>query len=314
MIRIGVIGVGSLGKHHARIYDAMRHVDLTCIVDTDIAAAKKIGKKYKAEYFKNYHGIVEKVDAVSIAAPTPFHYEIAKFFLEHKIHVLVEKPITVSVEEADDLILLAEKNKVILQVGHIERFNPAVVEAQKHIKDARFIEINRLGPYSPRCSNVGVVLDLMVHDLDMVLFLTDSKPVSIDAVGASVMSQTEDIANVRIRFKNSCVANISASRVSLERFRKFRIFQHDSYLSLDYEKQSLKMYSKREGVEKIETLKDILFMKIPIKKEEPLYLELKDFIECIEQNTFPKVSGVHGRDALKLALDITEQIRQFSSK
>ncbi|MCP4482711.1 MAG: Gfo/Idh/MocA family oxidoreductase [bacterium] len=312
MLKTSVIGVGSLGQHHARIYAGMKDINLVAVVDSDEKNGKKQAKKYKATYLKDYHQLVGKVDAVSIAVPTPLHFEVAKFFLENKIHCLVEKPITVTLKEADTLISLAEKNGVILQVGHIERFNPAILHAQNFLKNPRFIEINRLGPYSPRVSHVGVVLDLMVHDLDMVLFLTGSKVTSIDAVGTKVISGCEDIANVRLHFESGCVANISASRVSLEKLRKIRVFQDDSYISLNYEKQDLKVYQKKSGIEKVESLKDITLTTHVPKKEEPLFLELRDYIDCIKASKPPKVDGLHGRAALALALEIVKQIEKLS--
>ena len=228
---------------------------------------EKLNENKKIQIFADYKELVGKVDAVSIVSPTPIHHEIAKFFLENKIHCLVEKPITTTIEQADELIEIAAKNDLILQVGHIERFNPAIIELQNFVKQPRYIDINRLGPYSARVSHVGVVLDLMVHDLDMVLFLTNSEVESVDAVGTKVISEHEDIANVRIKFKNGCVANISASRVSLDKFRKIRIFQSDSYISLDYENQSFKMYKKKENLDKIQSLLDIEIKKFAAKKK-----------------------------------------------
>ena len=343
MLRIGVIGVGSLGQHHARNYMNINGAKLVAIVDNNEAQAKKIAEKLSskpdeqkncclfvkfANFFKSqeqscsdcsceriqvftdYRDLLGKVDAVSIACPTPQHHEIAKFFLENNIHCLVEKPITVTLEEADELIELAKKNDLILQVGHIERFNPAIIEIQNYVKSPKYIDINRLGPYSARVAHVGVVLDLMVHDLDMVLFLTDSEVESVDAVGTRVISEHEDIANVRLRFKNGCVANISASRVSLDKFRKIRIFQPDSYISLDYEHQTFKVYRKKANVQKLEGLGDIDIFKFSAKKNEPLYLELSDFVDCVINHRQPKVSGRHGRNALKLALEVTSKINE----
>jgi predicted dehydrogenase len=349
-LRVGVIGVGSLGQHHARNYATMANVSLVAIVDNNLAQAQKISENLtstsketqknknffskifsripvetpnsgvsitqsqqpqKIQIFTDYKDLLGKVDAVSISSPTPLHYEIAKFCLENKIHCLVEKPITTTIEQADELIDISNKNNVILQIGHIERFNPAIIELQNFVKKAKYIDINRLGPYSARVAHVGVVLDLMVHDLDMVLFLTNSEVESVDAVGTRVISEHEDIANVRLKFKNGCVANISASRVSLEKLRKIRIFQTDSYISLDYEHQSFKLYKKKENLLRIEKLTDIEIVKFAPKKNEPLYLELMDFVDCVINNKKPKVDGTHGRNALKLALDVTSKINEF---
>ncbi|MGD9108035.1 MAG: Gfo/Idh/MocA family oxidoreductase [Gammaproteobacteria bacterium] len=305
-IKVGVIGVGSLGQHHARIYASMPEVELVGIVDTDGQRAKNIANKLNTIVFDSADELLNKVDAVNIVTPTPLHFSIAKFAIEKKVHCLVEKPITVTLDEADELIRLAEAHNVLLQVGHIERFNPAIIEAHQHITHPKFIEVDRLGPYSPRMSHIGVVLDLMVHDLDMLLYFTRSEVVSIDAVGTKVFSDFADIANVRIKFANGCVANVSASRVSLKKLRKIRVFQDDAYISLNFEKQNLKIYKKKK--EKLESLKDIKIMRPRIKKNEPLLLELKDFVNCVIEKSSPLVCGVQGRNALELALEVSRQI------
>ncbi|MGD9152364.1 MAG: Gfo/Idh/MocA family oxidoreductase [Gammaproteobacteria bacterium] len=305
-VKVGVIGIGSLGQHHARIYASMPEVELIGIVDIDKQRAKNIANKLNTIVFDSADALLDKVDAVNIVTPTPLHFSIAKLAIEKKVHCLVEKPITVAVDEADELIRLAEVHDVLLQVGHIERFNPAIIEAYKHITYPKFIEVDRLGPYSPRMSHIGVVLDLMVHDLDMLLYLTQSEVVSIDAVGTKVFSDFEDIANVRIKFANGCVANVSASRVSLKKLRKIRVFQDDAYISLNFEKQNLKIYKKKK--EQLENLKDIKIMRPRIKKNEPLLLELKDFIHCVVEKSSPLVCGVQGRNALELALEVSRQI------
>ncbi|MDR0676776.1 MAG: Gfo/Idh/MocA family oxidoreductase [Elusimicrobiota bacterium] len=315
MIKVGVVGVGRLGQHHARNYafENIKNSNLVAVCDVDEETTKKIAKKFKVDYFSDYKNFLGKVDAVSIVVPTHLHFEVAKFFLSHKIHCLVEKPITTTLQEAQELIDIAYKNDLILQVGHIERFNPAIIEIQKFIKNPKYIDVNRLGTYSQRVSNISVVLDLMVHDLDMVLFLTNSEVEKVDAAGTKVISETEDIANVRIKFKNGCVANISASRVSMEKLRKIRLFQSESYISLNYEDQSFKIYTKNPKVEKIQDLSDIKIEKFkPKKNVEPLFLELTDFIYCIINHKNPKVDGKHGYNALKLALEVREKIKEFS--
>lgn len=312
MLRVGVVGVGSLGQHHARNYANLKNIKLTSVSDVDKNQGEKIAKTYKAEYFQDYKLMLGKVDAVSIVVPTPLHFEVSKFFLENKIHCLVEKPITSTLEQADELIELAAKNDLILQVGHIERFNPAIIEIQKYVDEPKYIEVNRLGTFSQRAANVGVVLDLMVHDLDMVLFLTNSRVTSVDAIGTRVISDFDDIANVRLKFANGCVANISASRISLEKLRKIRIFHENSYISLDYENQSFKLFTKKK--EKIESLSDIKIVKFSPKKNEPLFLELEDFVSCILNKKLPKVTGIHGRNALSLALDVTSKINAYLDK
>ncbi|MFC1566375.1 Gfo/Idh/MocA family oxidoreductase [bacterium] len=306
-LKLGVIGTGKLGQHHARIYSQMENVDLIGIVDIDEDHAKNIAEKYNTKYFIDYKELLDKVDAVNIAAPTPLHYEIGKFFLENKVHCFIEKPITVELHEAEELVDIAHKNNMLLQIGHIERFNSAVIAAHRFLHNPKFIEVNRLGPYDPRVSQVGVVLDLMIHDLDIVLYLTDSRVTQVDVVGSKVFSKYEDIANVRLEFENGCVANISASRISVSKFRKIRIFQNDSYMSLDYEKQKLKIYKKRKEV--IESMKDIQLLKPRFEKNEPLLLELKDFVRCVERGENPIVNGQHGRNALELALEIVNKIK-----
>lgn len=305
-IRVGVIGVGKLGQHHARIYSTMQDVVLVGVCDADESRAKDIAKKCNTQWHTDYTKLISAVDAVSIAVPTPQHHGVASRFLDAGIHCLVEKPITVTMEHAEDLVARAAKHNAVLQVGHIERFNPAVIEAQKYIKQPRFIEVNRLGPYDPRVSHVGVVLDLMIHDLDIVMFLTGARVVSLDAVGAKVFSQCEDIANVRIRFDNGCVANISASRISIDTMRTIRIFQDEAYISLDYEKQNLKIYRKKHAT--VSSFRDIDMIAPKIQKTEPLLIELSDFIRCVRVGATPIVDGVRGKNALELALEITDHI------
>ncbi len=310
MVRVGVIGVGHIGAHHARIYSQIPHVKLAGVVDIDEKRREKVAGDYDTIPYANYGDIFDKVDAVSVVVPTDLHYPVAKDFLRRGVHCLIEKPITRSLEEAGDLLSIARKKNLILQIGHIERFNSAIVEAQKYIKEPKFIEAYRLGPYDPRTSNIGVVLDLMIHDIDIVLYLVRSPVKSIDAIGGSILSQNEDIANARIHFQNGCVANISASRVSLEKFRKIRIFQKDVYISLDYVKQSLKIYRKK-GKE-VKSMKDMMILRPQLQKTDPLREELTHFVQCVEIGREPLVSGEHGRDALEIALEILKKIKENS--
>lgn len=310
MIRTAVIGVGSLGQHHARILGQHPDSKLEYIVDTDEKRAEKIIKsnKLNASVLTDYKGLIGKVDAAVIAAPTQYHYEIAKPLLESGIHCLVEKPITLSVEEAQKLIEIAQNKNVILQVGHVERFNPAVIAAAPYVHNPRFIEVNRLGPYDPRTAHIGVVLDLMIHDLDMLFYLVKDKVVSFEAHGAKILSETEDIAKVRLKFANGCVADVSASRVSMDKYRRIRIFQPDAYISVDYAGKSLKMYTKKEGKEKITSLFDIDIKKPKIPSNEPLFYELDNFLQSVTEGKKPMVSGEQGRDAVELALNILKQM------
>ena len=241
-IKVGVIGVGSLGQHHARLYAAMDNVDLTCVVDTS-EAGKEIAQKCSAEYFAEYKKILDKVDAVSIAVPTTLHFEIAKFFLENDKHVLLEKPITVTAKEAQKLLKIhSKKKKLIFQIGHIERFNVAIEKLQEMNSKPLLIEAHRLGPFTARSLDVSVVLDLMIHDIDIILQLVDSEVKKIDAIGVPILTETTDMASVRLEFKNGAVANITASRVSPKKLRKIRVFEHNAYISIDYVRQSIKIY------------------------------------------------------------------------
>lgn len=304
---MGVIGVGKLGQHHARIYASLQDVELVGVVDIDKHKANKIADKFGTAPYTDYHELLDKVDAVSVVVPTPLHYEVSAQFLNQGVHCLIEKPITIHLKEAEELVSIAQRKGLILQVGHIERFNPVVIETRCYIHSPKFIEVSRLGPYDPRVSEVGVVLDLMIHDLDIVLYLTQSKIVKVDAVGSCVFSQHEDIANVRLECENGCVANISASRISLKKSRKIRIFQNDSYISLDYEKQKAKIYRKKS--QKVNSFKDIEMIQPRVKKNEPLLLELEDYIKCIQKGTPPIVDGTHGRNALELALEVVNAIK-----
>ena len=313
-MKIGVIGVGSLGQHHARVYSQIPKacpernlgIELFGVCDVDKKRAEKIAKNFNAKPFSDYKELIGKINAVSIVVPTPLHYTVAKDFLNAGIHRLVEKPITEDVSQAEELLKIANEKNIILQIGHIERFNTAVIEAQKYIKQPKFIEAQRLGPYDPRVAHIGVVMDLMIHDIDIILTLVNSKIVQMDAIGAKVLSQKEDIANVRLKFENGCVANISASRVSLDKFRKIRIFQDDSYISLDYAGQSLKIYKKKSDV--VTSMSDIEIIKPKLKPEEPLKRELEHFINCIRTGKPPIVTGEHGRDALEIAIAILKKL------
>lgn len=310
ILETAVIGVGSLGQHHARILGQHPNSNLKFIVDTDEKRAAKVAKanSLNAEIISDYNQLIGKVDAAIISAPTQFHYQIAKPLLESGIHCLVEKPITLNVDEAQDLIEVAQKNNVVLQVGHVERFNPAIIAAAPYVNNPRFIEVNRLGPYDPRTAHIGVVLDLMIHDLDMLFYLVKDKVVSFEAHGAKVLSETEDIAKVRLKFANGCVADVSASRVTVEKYRRIRIFQPDAYISIDYAGKKFKMYKKKEGVEKITSIFDIDIKKPKIPSNEPLFYELDNFLNSVIEGKKPMVSGEHGRDAVELALNILKQM------
>ena len=299
-IRLGVIGVGNLGRHHARIYAQSKQADLVGVCDNNAKTAKKIARKHKTAYFTDYKELFGKVEAVSIATPTNTHGEIAEIFLDQNVHVLLEKPITKTLPEADSLLEKAREKNTILQIGHVERFNSGIMALKAMIGIPIFIECHRLSPFKKRSLDVGVVLDLMIHDIDIILDLVGSKVIKIDALGGRILTEYDDLANVRLQFENGSVCNMTASRVANKSMRKIRLFQEDAYISLDYEKQEAQVYRKSG--------KRITRKKINIKKKEPLVMELNSFIGCIKKNSRPIVSGEEGREALRVALEITKQI------
>ena len=303
-IKIAVIGVGSLGQHHARILSTLEKAELVGVVDSNSKRGEEIAKKYNTINFTDVKEIIGKIQAAVISVPTPYHYDIAKMLLNESINCLVEKPFTETVEQATELIRIARDKNLILQVGHVERFNPAIIAAYPYIKEPKFIEVNRLGPYDPRTSHIGVVMDLMIHDLDMLLNLVKSKVVSFEAHGAKILSGHEDIVKVRIKFANGCIADVSTSRVTIDKYRKIRIFQKDSYISVDYAGKSLKIYKRKDGVNVVKSLLDIAVIKPKVQTGEPLSYELTHFLNCIIEGKKPLVSGEQGRDALELAHDI----------
>ena len=301
-LRVGVVGVGHIGGNHARIYSEIAPTaDFTAIYDVDPGRASSIARKYGGTPTKSLDEFAERIDAASVATPTSSHYEIARQLLKHGKHLLVEKPITENPQHATELAELAAQNEVILQVGHVERFNPVLSALESRLTHPRFIEAHRLSPYPNRSTDIGVVLDLMIHDLEIILHLVRSPVQSIDAVGVPVLSKGEDIANARIRFENGCVANVTSSRISPERMRKIRVFQEDAYLSLDYEKQSGEIYRRETG--------KIMRDKVPIEREEPLKQQLLSFVECASTGREPKVSGFQATAALELAVQITKKIQ-----
>ena len=300
-LRVGVVGVGHIGSKHARIYSELPDTALfAAVYDLDLARANSIAKKVGATAAKSLDEFAGLVDAASIATPTGAHHEIAMHLLRHGKHLLVEKPITENPQHATELAELAAKNQLILQVGHVERFNPALSALEARLTHARFIEAHRLSPYPNRSTDIGVVLDLMIHDLEIILHLVRSPVQTIDAVGIPVLSKGEDIANARIRFENGCVANVTSSRISPERMRKIRVFQENAYLSLDYEKQAGEIYRLENG--------KIARDKVPIEREEPLKQQLVSFIECATTGRQPRVSGLQATAALELAVEITKRM------
>jgi predicted dehydrogenase len=333
-VKVAVLGTGSLGKEHVRIYAqlvAARLVDLVGLYDTNHEVARHIAAKHRTHALGSVEEIVEDAEAVSIVTPTVTHFELAKMLLQQGKHVLVEKPMTEDAGQATELIQLAQQNNCVLQVGHVERFNPVFNYLETVVTEPRFIETHRLSPYPARSTDIGVVLDLMIHDLDVVLAFVKSPVTSVDAVGIPVLSKSEDIANARLRFANGCVANLTVSRVSPDRMRKIRVFSGGdapSYISLDYRAQEGFIYRiARDGEEESSLLKKLLASKdstivsefagkrivrepVPIAKDEPLKLELQHFVECVREKQTPRVSGESAKAALDLAFEITRQVQQ----
>jgi predicted dehydrogenase len=331
-VKVAVIGTGSLGKEHARIYSELVSsgaVEFTGLFDTARETAVRLSEKLRVRCFGSVAEAAANCDAASVVTPTNTHYEIARSLLESGKHVLVEKPMTDSTAQAAELVQLARERGCVLQVGHVERFNPVFTYLQSVATEPRFIETHRLSPFPARSTDIGVVLDLMIHDLDVVLAFVKSKLTSVDAVGIPVLSKTEDIANARLRFANGCVANLTVSRVSPERMRKIRVFSagaQTSYISLDYRAQEGFIYrlardneAESSLLQKLLRAKDATIVSqfagkrivrepVPITKEEPLKLELQHFVGCVRQKQTPLVSGESARQALDLAFEITRQI------
>ncbi len=299
-LNIALIGCGFLGQRHLKTLHGLKtKANITFICDHHMEQVRALSRQYRVPYTTDYRQITG-IDAVSICTPTISHAEIASHFLKNGIHTFVEKPITYSLDEANDLIKLAEENKVKLQVGHVERFNSAFTTIEPIAQDPLFIECHRLNLFPNRSLDIGVVMDLMIHDIDIILGLVRSPVKDIQAVGINVLTDKEDIANARLTFANGCVCNVTASRISPEVTRKIRIFTKNAYISLDYAKQEANIYSKDErGIHK---------RAIPIEKEEPLKKELEHFLDCVREDKRPKVCGLEGRAALKLALEITQKI------
>jgi predicted dehydrogenase len=332
-VRVAVLGTGSLGKEHARIYSELAAtglVEFAGIFDTNADTAGRIAAKHKARIFKSVAEAAANAEAFNIVTPTVTHFELAKTLLAQGKHVLVEKPMTDDTAQATELIQLAQRKNCVLQVGHVERFNPIFNYLESVATEPRFIETHRLSPYPARSTDIGVVLDLMIHDLDVVLAFVKSPVTSVDAVGIPVLSKSEDIANARLHFANRCVANLTASRVSPERMRKIRVFSgptHPCYISLDYRAQEGFIYRiAREGEAESSLLKKLFAAKdsaivsefagkrivrepVPIAKDEPLKLELQSFVECVREKNTPIVSGESAKRALDLAFEITRQIQ-----
>lgn len=308
-VRVGVVGVGSLGRSHARIYAELPGAELAGVYDVDAARAAEVAARHGVRACATLAELAAAVDAASVAVPTPLHREVAGRLLESGVHLLVEKPITATTREAEELVALAQRHGRILQVGHVERFNPVLGFLEQVASRPRFIEAHRLAPFPPprpdlppRGTEVSVVLDLMIHDLEVILHLVRSGVREIRAVGVPVLSPSEDIANVRLLFENGCVANVTASRISPERMRKIRVFFEDRYVSLDYQNQSGEVFRKTTG--------GIAREELSLEKGEPLAIELASFVRCVAARDRPVVSGEHAAEALRLAVAITQRMRE----
>ena len=333
-VKVAVLGTGSLGKEHARIYAALDAVGLVAfagVYDLMPESSRRVADKYHVRAFGSVAEAAAASEALSIVTPTTTHHTLAKALLTQGKHLLVEKPMTDNAAQAAELVQLSQKHQCVLQVGHVERFNPVFNYLQSVCIEPRFVETHRLSPYPSRSTDIGVVLDLMIHDLDVVLAFVKSPLASVDAVGIPVLSETEDIANARLRFANGCVANLTASRISPERMRKIRVFSggpRPAYVSLDYRAQEGFIYRiARDGEEESSLLKKLLKAKdstivsefagkrivrepVPLQKEEPLRLELQHFIQSIRAHQTPLVSGESAKRALDLAFEITRQVQQ----
>jgi predicted dehydrogenase len=326
-IKVGVVGVGHLGKIHARVYSELPQAELTTIVDVNKSVANEVSAKYKAKALYDHHEAIGAVEAVSIAVPTDSHFNIAKDLIQAGLHVIVEKPMTKSIEEAQELVRLAKLHNIVLQVGHVERFNPAILAVKEFINNPRFIECDRISPFSFRSIDIGVVLDMMIHDLDIILAFIDSPIREIEAMGINVLGPHEDMASARITFENDCIAYVRASRISRKRVRKIRIFQEDTYVSLDYSTQKAQIFRRgeqfplekltalRESVSSADEAQKIIFEKllnireIDVKTDEPLKIELQSFLDSVAEGKGAVVSGETALKTMQMASLILESIK-----
>ncbi len=301
-VKVGVIGTGYLGQHHARIYSEIEDAELIALVDIDEEKARSLAAKYNCKAYSDYKDIINELDAVSIVTPTILHHKIAMDCIKAGKDLLIEKPITTSVAEADELINEAAKKDCILQVGHVERYNPAVVAVSGLIKNPWFLESERVSPFTGRSTDIDITLDLMIHDIDIMLGFVSSPVKEIRARGASVLTDKIDVAKVWLEFENGCASLATASRLSPEKQRRLKIFQEDSFIHIDYQNHEVRVYSKKGDSISSDIIRP--------EKKEPLKEELIDFIGCVKERRKPMVSGIEGRNALKVALDITDKIKK----
>ena len=320
MIKIGVVGAGHLGKIHLKLLNSSKRFQLMGFYDTDLKISKELSDKEGYKCFSNLDNMLDNVEAIDIVSPTSTHYNIAKQAILSNKHIFIEKPITNNIDHAKDIIQLSKKNNIIGQVGHVERFNPAYVKAFNHIKNPMFIESHRLSDFNPRGTDVSVIMDLMIHDIDIVLNTVKSKVKKINASGVSIISDSPDIANARIEFENKCVANLTASRISLKKMRKTRIFQKDAYISIDFLEKELQIVKIKDAVKsnpnlsmviKTNTGKDkIIYFENPeIIEENSILNELESFANSINKKSLPKVTLLDGYEAIKVANEVMSQIQ-----
>ena len=307
-LRAGVIGVGYLGRFHAQKYQQHQQVDLVGVVDADCERAKAVADEVGCSAYEDYTQLLAEVELVSIVVPTQHHFVVARDCLQSGCHILVEKPVTTTVAEADELIRLAKERERVCQVGHLERFNPAVMALKGVLNNPQFIESHRLSSFKPRGTDVNVVLDLMIHDIDILLSLVPHPIQTINSVGVPVLSGEVDIANARLQFANGCVANVTASRVSLEAMRKVRIFQQDAYISIDYQNRKIAIYRKRPGESTIPGLPNIASEERSFAQGDALRDEINAFIDSVRDGKPPVVSGEDGKRALEVAMQISSKL------
>jgi predicted dehydrogenase len=312
IIKAGVIGVGYLGRFHAQKYQALEDVELVGVADVDPDRARQVAVECGCNHFSDYRELLDQVDAVSIAVPTSFHHQVGFDALSAGVDILLEKPMTVTLAEADELIGLAEKNKLILQVGHLERFNPAVLAMKPFLTTPVFIESDRISSFKRRGVDVDVVLDLMIHDIDIILTIIDSPLQTIHTVGAPVVTDTTDIANARLIFENGATANITVSRVSLTNVRKMRVFQPGSYINVDFANKKIMTLQLEDELLESGMPKHSKEIK-SFAGEDALLNEISHFVDHVRSRTRPDVSGVEGRRALEVVMQVMEQIKQHQS-
>ncbi len=312
-LKAGVIGVGYLGRFHARIYNDMDGVDLVGVVDTDHETADRVAKEYDTRAFYDPMALLDEVDVVSVVVPTSLHRQVAVPYLEKGIHMLLEKPVASTLEDARVIVETARKHGATLQIGHLERFNAGIMALADHVNEPRFIEAHRLGPFVDRATDVDVVTDLMIHDIDIILSLVGDKLTSISATGTPVLTDHVDIANARLEFANGAVANVTASRVSNKKFRRIRVFGRNSYRAINFVDQQLEVAYPGE-IPEGQKYPEIVYETHSITPSQPLDAELEHFIDVIRQGSEPLVTGEDGMEALRVAMQVADIIKEQINK